>query len=104
MKKVFISQPMRGRKDEEIRAERELILTQVAAKFQGEQVEEIKSFLPGEFHKANFKNVPLAYLGKSLMMLAEADIAVFTEGYEEARGCSIEHAAATAYNVERMYI
>ena len=41
MKKIFISQPMRGRADEEIRAEREAILAQVAAKVPGEDVQEI---------------------------------------------------------------
>ena len=33
MKKIFISQPMRGRTDEEIREERREIMAQVAKKF-----------------------------------------------------------------------
>lgn len=104
MKKIFISQPMRGRADEEIRAEREAILAQVAEKFPSEDVQEIKSFIPDEFHESDWKNVGLAYLGKSLMMLAEADLAVFVQGYADARGCKIEHEAAAAYNVNRMYM
>lgn len=102
MKRVFISQPMRGRKHEEIRAERDAILAQITEHFYGEGVEEIKSFLPNEFHTAGFKNVALAYLGKSLMLLA--DVAVFVQGYAEARGCRIEHEAAVAYGVERVYV
>lgn len=104
MKKIFISQPMRGRADEEIRAEREAILAQVAEKFPDEDVQEIKSFIPDEFHEADWKNVGLVYLGKSLMMLAEADLAVFAQGYADARGCKIEHEATVAYNVNRMYM
>ncbi len=104
MKRVFISQPMRGRKDDEIRAERDAILAQFVERFHGEEVEEIKSFLPDEFHAADFKNVALAYLGKSLMLLAGADVAVFVQGYAEARGCRIEHEAAVAYGVERVYV
>ena len=38
------------------------------------------------------------------MMLAEADLAVFVQGYADARGCKIEHEAAAAYNVDRMYV
>ena len=104
MKRVFISQPMRGRKHEEIRAERDAILAQITEHFYGEGVEEIKSFLPNEFHTAGFKNVALAYLGKSLMLLADADVAVFVQGDAEARGCRIEHEAAVAYGVERVYV
>ncbi len=104
MKKIFISQPMRGRTDEEIREERREIMAQVAKKFPGEDVQEIQSFIPDEFHAADMKNVGLAYLGKSLMMLAEADLAVFVQGYADARGCKIEHEAAAAYNVDRMYV
>lgn len=104
MKKIFISQPMRGRKDDEIREERREIMAQVAMRFPGEDVQEIKSFIPDEFHKTDFKNVGLAYLGKSLTMLAEADLAVFVQGYADARGCKIEHEAAVAYSVDRMYM
>lgn len=104
MKKIFISQPMRGRKDDEIREERREIMAQVAMRFPGEDVQEIQSFIPDEFHAANMKHVALAYLGKSLMMLAEADLAVFVQGYAEARGCRIEHEAAIAYSVDRIYV
>ncbi len=62
------------------------------------------SFLPNEFHTEGFKNVALAYLGKSLMLLADADVAVFVQGYAEVRGCRIEHEAAVAYGVERVYV
>ena len=104
MKKIFISQPMRGRTDEEIREERRKIMAQVAMKFPGEDVQEVQSFIPDEFHTADMKNVGLAYLGKSLMMLADADLAVFVQGYADARGCRIEHEAAMAYSVDRMYV
>ena len=54
MKKLFISQPMRGLKDEEI------------LKARGEPVELIDSFIkeyPGEINKS----VPVYYLGKSIV-------------------------------------
>ena len=75
MKKLFISQPMRGLTDEEI----------------GEPIELIDSFFE------DFKpigNIPVAYLGKSISLLATADVAYFGEGWKDARGCKIEHEVA----------
>lgn len=46
------------------------------------------------------KNRPLYYLGKSLTLLAEADVAYFVKGWEYARGCKIEHTCAVEYGVD----
>lgn len=65
MKKLFISQPMRGLKDEEILKAREEIRKK-AEKEIGEPVELIDSFIkeyPGEINKS----VPVYYLGKSIV-------------------------------------
>ena len=43
---------------------------------------------------------PLWFLGKSLELLAGADIAYFTKDWEEARGCRIEHTCALEYGIE----
>lgn len=95
MKKLFISQPMRGLSDEEILKKREEIRLDVE-KLLGKPVEVVKSFFD------DFKpegNIPLAYLGKSISLLATADIAYFEEGWKDARGCIIEHDCAVAYGI-----
>ena len=46
MKKLFISQPMRGKTDEEIKAERAKAV-EAASELGGEQVEGIDSFVQG---------------------------------------------------------
>lgn len=86
MKKLFISQPMRGKTDEEILAERNL----------GEPVEVIDSF----FQNAPADARPLWFLGKSLELLSTADIAYFAKGWEDARGCRIENQCAIEYGIE----
>jgi hypothetical protein len=43
---------------------------------------------------------PLHYLAKSLEYLAEADIAYFAPGWENARGCRIEHQCAVEYGID----
>lgn len=97
MKKLFISQPMRGKSDEEILAERQKAI-EVAEKVIGEPVEVIDSF----FEKAPVNAKPLWFLGKSLELLADADVAYFAPGWEDARGCKIEHTCAVEYDINRI--
>lgn len=98
MKKLFISQPMRGLSDEEILKTREEIRMK-AERTIGESVELIQSFFE------DFKpigNIPVAYLGKSISLLATADVAYFGEGWKDARGCKIEHEVAVQYGIDRI--
>lgn len=97
MKRLFISQPMRGKTDEEILAVRKKAI-ESAEKLVGELVEVIDSF----FQAAPADAKPLRFLGKSLELLATADAAYFAEGWKEARGCRIEHTCAVEYNIGRI--
>ena len=98
MKKLFISQPMKGLTDEEILKAREEIKTR-AEQAIGEQVELIDSFVedyPGEINKS----IPVWYLGKSIQFLSQADIAYFGGDWRNARGCKIEHEVARTYGIK----
>lgn len=95
MKKLFISQPMRGKTDEEILAVREKAIASAIAHL-GEEVEVIDSF----FQNAPADARPLWFLGKSLELLATADVAYFAKGWEEARGCRIENTSAIEYGID----
>lgn len=97
MKKLFISQPMRGKTDEEILAVREKAIRS-AEKMLAEPVEVIDSF----FQSAPADARPLWFLGKSLELLSTADVAFFAEGWNEFRGCKIEHTCAVEYNIDRI--
>lgn len=97
MKKLFISQPMRGKTDEEILAVREKAIRS-AEKMLGEPVEVIDSF----FQSVPADARPLWFLGKSLELLSTADVAFFAEGWNEFRGCKIEHTCAVEYNIDRI--
>lgn len=94
MKKLFISQPMKDKADDEILKEREKAIAD-ARKYLGEDVEVIDSFFKDAPHDAK----PLWFLGKSLELLSTADIAYFTKGWDSARGCKIEHDCAVAYDI-----
>lgn len=95
MKKLFISQPMRGKTDEEILAERKKAI-ESAERNLGEPVEVIDSF----FQNAPADARPLWFLGKSLELISTADIAYFAKGWEDARGCRIENQCAIEYGIE----
>jgi hypothetical protein len=94
--KVFISQPMNGKTDEEIRAVRKKALESVQAKFPGETVEEIKSFFP---ITPDGIAPGVWCLERSIELMAEADVVYFAKGWETARGCKIENEVALAYDM-----
>lgn len=96
MKKLFISQPMRDKTDEEIKTERAEIVKRVTERF-GE-VEVIDSFFTEDAPKE--VNSGLWWLGKSLELLSTANCVYFAEGWQNYRGCKIEHECAVQYGID----
>ena len=97
--KLFISQPMNGKSDEEIIHERNSIIDLIKTKF-GQDTEIIDSFVQGVPYNAK----PLWYLGKSIELMSEADVAFFARGWADVRGCYIENQCALEYNIPAYYI
>ena len=95
MKRLFISQPMRGKTDEEILSVRQKAI-ESAERHLGEKVEVIDSF----FRNAPVDANPLWYLAKSLELLSTADVVYFAKDWENARGCRIENTCAIEYGIE----
>ena len=91
--KVIISQPMRGKTEEQIREERFDTVKQLTDA--GHEV--VDTIFP-EF--TNKGNIPLKYLAKSLDFIADADAVYFMNGWENARGCKIEHMACVEYGIK----
>ena len=98
--RLFISQPMRGKTDEQIESEREKLGEIAEAVYFGRGgVEVIDSFFKGGLDVPAGAKAPLYYLSKSLELLATADVAIFAEDWQGARGCRIEHECAKQYRV-----
>ena len=95
MKKIFISQPMKDKADEVIVAEREKAI-EVAKFYFGDDFEVIDSFFQTAPHDAK----PLWFIGKSLELMAGADVVIFASGWQNARGCKIEHLCAEEYGID----
>ena len=95
MKKLFISQPMRGKTDEEILKERNEAIA-ITKDVMEDDIEVIDSF----FQNAPAEAKPLWFLGKSIELLSSADVVYFCNGWSDARGCRIEHECAKEYGID----
>ena len=106
MSKIFISQPMQDKSKVEILEERDKcvayvqnLVTKLNSIFgSSDKVEVINSYFE-DGPTSDVTNSGLWYLGKSLQLMATADIVVFAKGWRKARGCKIERKCAQDYNM-----
>ena len=71
MIRVFISQPMRDKTNEQIKTERKRALDEIKALYPNEEIEEIQSFFEDAPHDAT----SLWFLGESIKLLGQGCIA-----------------------------
>ena len=88
MSKVFISQPMSGKTNLEIKRERRELVKEL-----NKQGFEVLNTLLDLGDNAT----SLQYLAKSIEIMDSADIVLFMPNWEKARGCVIEHEVALKY-------
>ena len=96
--KVFISCPMIGPSREEIIQKRDSITKKLEERFGNITV--IDSYFSEFDLMKSSLNVSVYCLGRAIIKLSEADIVVFAEGWENARGCRIEHTIAQDYGMD----
>lgn len=97
MKKAMIVQPMNGLDEKQILETRALAVLELAER--GYEVVNTY-FSDGLTVPRDVVNVPLYYLSQSIAKMAECDAVYLCEGWEKARGCKVERAAAVAYDLE----
>ena len=104
-KKSMLSQPMAGKTEQEIVATRErAIATLKAAGY-----EIVNTLFTDEWNskeameERGVVQIPLCFLAKSLENMSLCHAVYFCKGWENARGCRIEHEAAKAYGLEILY-
>lgn len=92
--KIFISQPMRGKTREQILSERAGVVH--AIEDRGDTVADtvITETPPAK------NDAALYFLGAALKVMSNCDAVFFMPGWEAARGCKIEFAAATLYGLK----
>ena len=94
--KVFISQPMRDKTDEQIKSERINATKVIKEKYPDKEIEIIDSFFEGAQHDAK----PLWFLGKSIQLLSTADVAYFVGNWRDYRGCKAENYLCKEYGIK----
>ena len=104
MKKIFLSLPMSGRSDEEIRAQIEEMKAEFLLKNpfdEGEEIVFVDNF-ENDIDPSScidIKTEPLLYLGEAIRKLAYCDGLYIGEGSIKARGCGCERGIAYAYGI-----
>ena len=98
--KVFISQPMKGRAEEEILNERNKAIELL--KSNNSNIEILDSYF--EDYNPQTGSIPLKYLAKSIELLADADLLLCIGDWKNARGCKIEHECAKQYGIQIQYL
>jgi len=101
MKKLFISCPMKGRKEEDIKKSFER-MHEIAEAIFDEKLEVIDSFV--EEDPPASKSVAVWYLGKSIEKMANADYFIGIKNCWSYHGCSVERAVADYYDIPQFLV
>ena len=95
--KVMISQPMNSKKEEQIRRERKKVIEKLE-NLEWEVVDTIFAEEPPRNSDA-----AIWYLAKSIDAISKVDAVMFMNGWQNARGCKIEHEICKQYDKPTMY-
>mgnify|MGYP002767960578 FL=1 len=103
--KAMLSQPMNGKTEEEIVATRERAIAALESK--GYKI--VNTLFTDEWYsdakckERGVANIPLMFLARSITNMSFCHAAYFCKGWQNARGCRIEHAVAEAYGLTILY-
>lgn len=101
---AMISQPMNGKTDDQIILQKQ----SAEAKLKELGYEVLNTFFDDDWTnkdhlQSTYANIPVAFLARSIDGMAKCDAVYFCKGWEDARGCKIEHSIAEAYGLTIFY-
>lgn len=100
--KAMLSQPMNSKSGQEIISTRDKAIK--ALKEKGYEI--VNTFFTDEWYskesmeERGVVQIPLCFLAKSIENMSLCHAVYFCKGWENARGCRIEHDAAVAYGLD----
>lgn len=94
--KLFISCPMKGRTEENIKKSFE-VMQRIAEAYAGETLHVVNPYEPKTFESDADR---IRSLSDSIKLMAEADYFITCENYFEYRGCSVENTVAGLYGLK----
>ena len=99
MTKIYISMPMRGRKDDDIQKSFDKV-TKLAAILLDDDVAVVNPFKP---RAKKSDDIPIRHdvqaLGESISLMSLADLVLFVDDYYRYPGCAIEKDVCNNYNI-----
>lgn len=104
-RKAMLSQPMRNKTEQEIVETRRRAIKVLEAK----GFEVVNTLFTDDWYskekmeERGVVQIPLCFLARSLENMSLCHAVYFCSGWSEARGCIIEHTAATEYGLEIIY-
>lgn len=101
MKKLFVSIPMKGRTEDEIKASIQK-MKKIAEAYEGEELELIDSYVEDNPPKNN--NQAIWYLGKSLEKLSQADVFIGITNTWRWNECAVEDEVARRYDLNMITV
>lgn len=94
--KLMISQPMKGKTNEQIREERAELVSRLQEEG-NEVIDTVFENAPAD------EDIAIYMLSQSIRYIGKVDGIVFMKGWEKARGCKIEHEVAVEYGKQVFY-
>ena len=98
---VFISQPMVGLTNDELKKYRSKVLDMIQRRYPTEKIRFITNPLIANLPHDD--NSIVWYLGESLKCIASANLVFFSKDWESDYICSLEHAICHYYNIPIAY-
>lgn len=92
----MISQPMKGKTNEQIREQRAELVTRLQEEGL-EVVDTVFENAPAD------EDIAIYMLSQSIRYIGKVDAVYFMKGWEKARGCKIEHEVAVQYGKQVFY-
>lgn len=100
LKRVFISQPMAGLTDAQILQRRQELMEKVSNWLPNDELLFIDSFTKSEDIVGRGR---IVMLGDSIIKMADAQLCVFANGWQNSPGCNVEHEVCKQYHIQRLY-
>lgn len=99
--KIMISFPMGGKTDEECRHDYRRFVSKIKNLAGEENVKIINTYFGDDPNPGNLRgaSIGVAYLARSIKAMSHATAVYFAPGWENARGCEIEHLVAEKYGI-----
>lgn len=99
MKTLFVSQPFKGKTEEEVFSQRRMIKDKI------EELIGEECLVIDQYHQTAPEGAGrFYYLSQDILMMDEADIIVFSPDWMTAKGCRVEHELAVSYGLNMIEV